>query len=117
MSEGKYHSISSELKDAGKELRSQIPEVYRAFAGLHRAAYEDGALSAKFKELLALAIAINEKCDGCVVAHASGAARRGATKAEVAETIGVALAMMGGPGTVWGPRAYEAFLEYYEGPD
>lgn len=73
---------------------------------------EGGELPAKIKELIALAIAVTRECDGCVAAHARGAARRGATAQEVAETMGVAILMNGGPGTVWGPRAYAAFQEY-----
>jgi AhpD family alkylhydroperoxidase len=69
-------------------------------------------LSAGTKELIALAIAITRECDGCISAHARGAARRGATLAEVTEMIGVAISMNGGPGTVWGPRALAAFHEY-----
>jgi len=55
---------------------------------------------------------VTRECDGCVAAHARGAAARGVTEAEVAEAMGVAIMMNGGPGTVWGPRALEAFGEY-----
>jgi AhpD family alkylhydroperoxidase len=72
-------------------------------------------LSAKTKELIALAVSVTRECDGCIVAHARGAARRGATDAEVAETVGVAINMNGGPGTVWGARALAAYREYAEG--
>ena len=72
----------------------------------------DGALSAKTKELIALAIAVTRECDGCVAAHARSAVRSGVTAQEVAEAMGVAIFMNGGPGTVWGPRAYAAFNEY-----
>jgi AhpD family alkylhydroperoxidase len=64
------------------------------------------------KELIALAIAVTKECDGCVVAHARSAVRQGVTAAEVAEAMGVAILMNGGPGTVWGPRAYAAFEEF-----
>ena len=70
----------------------------------------------KRQELIALAISVTKECDGCVVAHARAAARRGATAEEVAETMGVAILMNGGPGTVWGPRGYAAFAEFAGGP-
>ena len=73
---------------------------------------EGGALDAKTKELIALAIAITRECDGCVAAHAKGAVREGASRQEVAEMIGVTILMNGGPGTVWGPRALEAFDQF-----
>ena len=104
--------IQDELKVSGRRLRAAIPQVYAGYAALHEAAMGDGALPAGMKELIALAIAATKECDGCVVAHARSAARRGVTAAEVAEAMGVVILMNGGPGTVWGPRAYAAFEEF-----
>jgi AhpD family alkylhydroperoxidase len=106
-----------ELAAAGRRLRQAIPGVYEGYAALSRASMGDGALPAKVKELIALAIAVTRECDGCVSAHARSAARRGATAQEVAEALGVAILMNGGPGTVWGPRAYDAFAEFSGGTD
>ena len=66
------------------------------------------------KEVIALVIAVRDECDGCIAAHARGAARKGATPEQVAEALGVALLMMGGPGTVYGPRAWQAYHEFRE---
>ena len=104
--------IQDELKVPGRRLRAAIPEVYAGYAALHGAAMGDGALPAKMKELIALAISATRECDGCVVAHARSAVRQGVTAEEVAEAMGVVIAMNGGPGTVWGPRAYAAFEEF-----
>jgi AhpD family alkylhydroperoxidase len=108
------------LAEPARALRQQIPDVMKAFAGLHSAALVDGALSSATKELIALAIAVVSPCDGCIASHARGAARHGATKEQVAEAIGVAILMAGGPATVYGPRAYDAFMEFaapaQEGP-
>lgn len=106
------HETLSEAKASGRRLRDAIPEVYSGYARMSAAAMGDGVLPAKVKELIALAIAVTRECDGCVAAHASGAAGRGATAQEVAEALGVAILMNGGPGTVWGPRAYDAFLQF-----
>lgn len=100
------------LAEMGRRLRERIPEVYKAHASAQRAAMGNGALDSKTKELIALAIAITTRCDGCIASHARGAARRGATAEEVAEAIGVAIFMNGGPSTVYGPRALAAFEEY-----
>jgi AhpD family alkylhydroperoxidase len=106
-----------ELTGLGRHLREAIPGVYSGYAQLHAAAVgEDGALPARIKELIALAIAVTRECDGCIASHARSAARRGATAQEVAETMGVAILMNGGPATVWGPRAYAAFEEFAGGP-
>lgn len=110
--ENKYHQIAEDLRVPARELREQIPDVLKAYSQLHAAATKEGVLPKKIKELIALAVAVSEKCDGCITAHAKAAAIQGASKEEVAEAIGVAILLNGGPGTVYGPRAYEAFLEY-----
>jgi AhpD family alkylhydroperoxidase len=109
------HETLDELREPGRALRRLIPDVYTTFGALDRAAMADGALSAKHKELIALAIAATRECDGCIASHARGAVRAGASEPEVAEAMGVAILMNGGPGTVWGPRALAAFRECAEG--
>lgn len=111
---GHGRDVLGQLEPEGRELRRLIPDVYRNFAGVHRAVMADGALDTRTKELIALAISVTEKCDGCIAAHARGCARAGASEAEVAEAIGVAILMTGGPGTTYGPRALAAFREYAE---
>ena len=109
-----HHHVQEELAGPARALRAEIPEVLTAFAQLSRASMGEGALSRATKELIALAIAITRECDGCVAAHARGAARQGASRREVAEMVGVAILMNGGPATVWGPRALEAFDQFSE---
>jgi len=104
--------VLAQLAPQGRELKALIPGVYDGFAQLHTAAFADGSLDRKTKELLALAIAIAVRCDGCIASHARGAALNKATEAEVAETIGVAISMSGGPGTIYGPRALAAFRDF-----
>jgi len=107
------HELLDEAVAAGRQLRDVIPDVYAGYARFSSAAMsEDGELPIKIKELIALAIAVTRECDGCIAAHARGAAMQGVTAQEVAEAMGVAILMNGGPGTVWGPRAYAAFQEF-----
>jgi len=106
------HAVHQELLEPARALRRAIPEVYAGYRQLHAAAYAPGALDARTKELIALAIAVSKECDGCISSHARGAVRTGAGPEEVAEALGVAIAMNGGPGTVYGPRAFAAFLEF-----
>lgn len=100
------------LRGPTRELRRAIPKTWAAFGSLHDAALADGALDARTKELIALALAVAKHCDGCISAHAHGAARRGATPDEVAEALGVVLLMEGGPATTYAPRAFAAFQEF-----
>ena len=110
------HEVLQEMRQPVAQLRQAIPGVFKAYADMHHAALGDGALPGKVKELIGLAIAVTRECDGCVASHARSAARRGATAEEVAEAMGVAILMNGGPGTVWGPRALEAFIEFAAAP-
>jgi AhpD family alkylhydroperoxidase len=113
---GDAAAVQREARALGRELRRAIPDTYKAYAQLHGAVLEPGALGTSTKELIALAIAVTRECDGCIAAHADGAARSGATTDEVAEAIGVAILMNGGPATVYGPRAFAAFREFAEAP-
>jgi len=111
---GHWHDVQDALREPAKSLREAIPEVYKGFGQMSSAAMAEGALPGKFKELIALALAAAQQCDGCIAYHARGAARKGATRDEVAETLGVLLDMTGGPATVYGPRAWEAYNEFAE---
>ena len=53
-----------------------------------------------------------EGCDGCIASHGQAAAKAGATRQQAAEAIGVTFLMHGGPATIHGPRAYDAFCEF-----
>lgn len=111
---GKYKDIVKALGPGSASLRSKIPGVYEGFGTMHRAAYADGALSSSHKELIAVAIAVHKGCDGCIASHVRAAVRRGATAEEMAEAIGVAIHMGGGPSTIYATHAWEAFEEFSE---
>lgn len=104
--------VLAELATPSRELRRLIPEVYEGYVAMSRAATADGALNSFTKELIALGIAVTKQCDGCIASHAKKLAGLGASVEQVAEAIGVAIMMNGGPGTVYGPRALAAFKEF-----
>jgi AhpD family alkylhydroperoxidase len=110
--DGHGGEVLAALGPMHRQLRREIPDVYAGFRELHGAALRDGALDAKTKELIALAIAVVEGCDGCMASHAQAAARAGATRAEAADAIGVAFLMRGGPASINGPRAFAMFCEF-----
>lgn len=89
----RHHQVLDDLLPQHRALRHQIPQVYQRFVALGDAALTDGALSRKVKELVALAIAVVQGCDGCVASHAQAAVRAGATAQEAAEAIGVTILM------------------------
>lgn len=108
----KYRDITRSVDLGNKALTDAAPEAMGAFAGLFRAASADGALDKKTKELMALAISVAIRCEGCIAAHARAAARHGATEAEAVEALMVAVELSGGPGTVYAGEALEAFREF-----
>ncbi|MCP4380098.1 MAG: carboxymuconolactone decarboxylase family protein [Hyphomicrobiales bacterium] len=109
-----YREAAREVSESAAALRKGIPDPMAGFAGMGQGAYADGVLDTKTKELIALALAVASRCDGCVAYHAKRVAQLGATRDEVFETIGVAIQMGGGPSMVYGGealRAFEAFTE------
>lgn len=112
---GHWHDLAADLAAPGRDLRARIPDVYGGFNTLSGAATGDGpVLSAAMKEVMALLLGVAQQCDGCIAAHARKAAHRGATPEQVAEALGVAIFMMGGPGTVYAAKAWQAFMEFSE---
>lgn len=94
-----------------RDLGQEIPETMKAFGQLHKVTTADGVLSKKTKELIALAIAITVRCDGCIAFHVHDAIKANASTAEIAETIGTAILMGGGPSVMYGCEALEALRQ------
>lgn len=111
---GNGKAVQDALRGPALALRKHIPEAYDGFRALHSGAMAAGTLDVRTKELIALSIAVSHRCDGCIASHARAAALAGAQPQQAAEAIGVTFLMNGGPGTVYGPRAFDAFMEYYE---
>jgi AhpD family alkylhydroperoxidase len=107
-----WPAMAQQLSGALKELRGGAPEVMRAFSTLARSALEPSALDTKTKELIALAIAVATRCDGCVAFHAEAAVRQGASRDEVTETMGMAVYMGAGPSAIYAAQALEAFDQF-----
>lgn len=102
----------AELATTNKNLdffRASHPDAAKGFSALHHGALKDGALSVKHKELQALAIGIAKQCVDCIGFHVKAAFNAGATRDEIAETVGVCIVMGGGPSFMYGAKALEAF--------
>lgn len=110
----RHDEVLHELSEPTRSLRRAIPDTWSGFQSLHASAMADGEVPRRLKEAAALAISVVKRCDGCIAFHAKAAARAGATPAEVAELLGVALLMDGGTASVYAPRAWEAYLQFSE---
>lgn len=100
------------LRQGYRDLIEAIPDSMKGFGDLHRAAVAEGALSTATKELMALAIGIAQRCDGCIALHMHDALRAGATPEQVREAIGVALLMGGGPASTYATQALTALEQF-----
>ncbi|MDO8121973.1 carboxymuconolactone decarboxylase family protein [Isoptericola sp. b490] len=108
-------TVLDDLNPLTRNLRHAIPDVYTGFRELHHAAFAPGeGLDTATKELIAVAIAVIEQCDGCIASHSRGAVRAGATKEQCADALAVTFLMGGGPASIYAPRAYDAFCEFYD---
>jgi len=92
--------------DAFRQLH---PEASKGYTLLHHATMKPGALGQKEKEMIAIAIGITSHCSDCIGFHMRSALRAGMTRVELAEVIGVSMAMGGGPAYMYGAMAIEAF--------
>ena len=110
-----YKALAGEVDARAANLFRAAPGQMRAFRGLMEAASKDGALDAKTKELMAIAIAVVTHCEGCIVFHVRAALKHGASREELAETVGVAIEMGGGPAAVYGADAMAAFDQFAGG--
>jgi len=107
-----YVEMHKSLEERHTQLGSEIPGPMSGFARLHKKAIEEGALSSKVKELMALAISIVVGCEGCIAYHVHDDVAAGATRQELLETIGVGVLMGGGPGSIYAVHALDAIEQF-----
>jgi AhpD family alkylhydroperoxidase len=108
----KIERIHRDRVEAHRRLLATGSRSYRAFLELEKAAYSDGALARKHKELIAVGISLITDCESCLDWHIYKALESGATKEQVLEAIEVGIEMGGGPATVSSRFALKA-LDYH----
>lgn len=107
-----FVGLRDQLRSGYRDLNVAIPEVMKGFGDLHRSAMSDGSLDRATKELIAVAIGITSRCEGCIALHVADALRAGATRDQVHEAIGVAVLMGGGPASVYATEALTALDQF-----
>jgi AhpD family alkylhydroperoxidase len=91
------------------EMGQINPDTLRGYRVLSDAGAKAGKLDAKTRQLIALAVAVTRECDGCIVVHTDAAKRHGATREEIAEALGVAVAVNAGAALVYSARVMDAY--------
>ena len=92
----------SDMDEKLKIMAGQLPEVMNALSGLHSVVVKDGALSARTKELMMVAIAVALRCEYCLWKHVPEAVKLGATREKILEAVSTAIVMAGGPAVAYG---------------
>lgn len=91
------------------EIGRTSPEIVRGYRALSDAGSKTNKLDAKTRELIALAVAVSLRCDGCITTHTTAAIKNGASKEEIVEALGVAISVNAGAALVYSSRVLDAF--------
>jgi AhpD family alkylhydroperoxidase len=104
-----WNDYRSEILARVGEIGKLSPDTVKGYMTLGGAGAKTGHLDGKIRELIALAVAITLRCDGCIAVHTAAAKKLGATKEEIAEALGVAISVNAGAALVYSTRTLDAF--------
>lgn len=107
-----WNEYRKQLAAGVKEIGQLSPDTIKGYLDLSSAGQKKDLLGAKIRELIALAVAVTVRCDGCITVHADAAIRHGATKEEIAEALGVAVTVNAGAALVYSTRVMDAVNEH-----
>lgn len=107
-----WNDYRRQLATGVKELGQLSPDSIRGYVALSAAGQKTNLLGAKMRELIALAVAVSLRCDGCITVHTEAAIKQGATKEEIAEALGVAITVNAGAALVYSTRVIDAWKDY-----
>ena len=106
-----WNAYRDSLLERVGDYAKQSPDVMRGLITMDNAATKTGHLEPKIHELIALAVAVTTRCDGCICVHTKKAVEHGATLEEVSEALGVAIALNAGAALTYSARVIEAFQQ------
>lgn len=112
MSGKSFVQITGDLNTGLKALHAEIPDTMKGFSAMAREAMQEGSLSALHKELIALAIGVSARCDGCIGFHVKALIRLGVAREQLMETLGICTYMGGGPSLMYAAEAVRAYDEF-----
>lgn len=107
-----YKEITASISANLAKMRKEVPDMMQGFKALGDAATKEGHLSKKTKELIALALAVNARCDGCIGFHIQTLVKLEVTREELLETLNMAVYMGGGPSLMYAAEALDAFEQF-----
>lgn len=104
-----WNEYRSQVLAGVGEVAKLSPDTVKGYAAIGGAGAKTGHLDAKTRELIALAVAISLRCDGCITVHSAEAAKLGVSKEEIAEALSVAISVNAGAALVYTTRTLDAF--------
>jgi len=107
-----WNEYRKQLAAGVKQVGQLSPDTVKGYLELTSAGNKKSLLGAKVRELISLAVAVTLRCDGCIMVHTEAALRHGATDEEIAEALGVAVAMNAGATLVYSTRVLDAALTF-----
>lgn len=96
-------------------MNKTVPETMKGFGALSRAVHDAGALDTKTKEMIALGMAVVQRCEPCILLHVEALMKAGATREELGDILSMAIQMSGGPGLMYAAHALAAWDELAAG--
>ncbi|WP_457605718.1 carboxymuconolactone decarboxylase family protein [Nitratifractor sp.] len=114
---GKYSDKLEEIKRLIGDLQKEAPDQIQAFHQFMAAVEKPGAMDAKAKELVNVALAVAAQCEWCIALHVKGALDAGASRAEVIDAGMQAVLMHGGPALMYMTPLTEALKEFEDGKE
>lgn len=103
-----WNAYRKELAGRLGEFSQLTPDTMAGYQTLANAGAKTQHLDAKTRELIAIAVAVTTRCDGCIAVHTKAAAKAGATREEISEALGVAVSLNAGAAMVYSARALDA---------
>ena len=103
-----WQTYRDQLMAGIKDIGQNSPGTIKGYLELGAAGAKQDLLGAKMRELISLEVAVTVRCDGCIAVHSEAALRAGATKAEITEALGVAVAVSAGAALVYSTRVMDA---------
>lgn len=108
----KFTQLTRGLNVQLAKMRKEIPEVMSGFSAIAEASTKQGVLDKKTKELISMALAVANHCEGCIGFHAQTLVKLNTSREELLETLSMAIYMGGGPSLMYAAEALEAFEEF-----
>lgn len=111
-----WNAYQADLTKAIPEFAKLSPDSLKGYQVLSNANGKSSLLGEKVRQLISLAVAVTTRCDGCITFHTDAVLKAGATKQEIAEALGVAMAMNAGAALIYSLRALDSVDAHADKP-